>query len=67
MASTVEIDQIKKAFTPDVTLTAFKDEGRSIVARVELDWEKLGLSRIYKVIFNRDTGEISSLGWLIDK
>ena len=67
MAKTEELEKLKEAFTPQVSITAFKDMGKSIAAKVEQDYPKLGNTRSFKVIMDRETGEIHSLGWLLDK
>lgn len=64
MAKTEELDRIKKAFTPEVSISAFKDVGKSIVAQVEQDYPVLGTTRKFKVIMDRETGRVESLGWL---
>jgi len=67
MAKPEELEKLREAFTPEVTITAFKDMGKSIVAKVEQDFPKLGNSRSFKVIMDKESGEIQSLGWLLDK
>ena len=64
MAKPEEIEKLKEAFTPEVTLSAFKDVGKSIVAQVEQNYPVLGTTRKFKVIMDRETGKIESLGWL---
>ncbi|MBA7693260.1 hypothetical protein ES703_101838 [subsurface metagenome] len=64
MAKPEELEELKKAFTPEVTLSAFKDVGKSIVAQVEQNYPVLGTTRKFKVIMDRETGRIESLGWL---
>lgn len=67
MAKPEELERLREAFTPVVTITAFKDVGKSIVAKVEQDFPGLSYSRSFKVIMDKETGEIQSLGWLLDK
>ncbi len=64
MAKPEELEKLKKAFTPEVTISAFKDVGSSIVAQVEQNYPELGTTRKFKVIMDRETGKIESLGWL---
>lgn len=64
MAKPEEIEKLREAFTPEVTISAFKDVGKSIVAQVEQNYPVLGTGRKFKVIMDRETGKIESLGWL---
>jgi len=64
VAKPEELEKLKGAFIPKVTISAFKDVGSSIVAQVEQDYPELGTTRKFKVIMDRETGKIESLGWL---
>lgn len=64
MAKPEELEKLREAFAPKVSISAFKDVGGSIVAQVKQVYPMLGTGRKFKVIMDRETGEIESLGWL---
>ena len=67
MAKPDELEKLREAFVPKVTISGFQDLGEVIVAKVEQEFPRLGTNRTYRVVMNKKSGELHSLGWLLDK